>query len=129
MFEWTQPARIVSPYGTLLLNQDIGDGRRYLVRKSPSTVQRSLRVTKDEVPQGDGAILHRRFADGTELRFELEYWENAGDFACEATAREMAEDLALHLNGILNGEGRLYWQPTRTTTTSASWTTPAGSSS
>jgi hypothetical protein len=112
MFEWTQPARIVSPYGTLLLNQDLGDGRIYLAVQGSCSVQRSLRVTKDQVPQGDGAILHRRFADGTEMRYQMEYWEDGGSkIACAETAREMAEDLALHLGGILNGDGRLYWQP------------------
>lgn len=110
MFEWTVPMRIVSPYGTLLLNQDAGAGREILVIQERSSVLRSIRAAKDSVPQGDGAILHRRFADGTELRFSVQFWEN-GAIACREVAREMCEALALHLGGILNGEGRLYFQP------------------
>lgn len=111
MWEPTAPSHFVTPWGTLLLNQFV-NGQAYMVIQEQSSALRTLRVTKDQVPQGDGAILHRRFTDGTEIRFTIEFWEdNGAKQACEETAREMCEELLRHLNSILNGDGRFYWQP------------------
>lgn len=111
MIEWTQPARIVSPFGTLLFNAaETANGERYLLDQSRCRVVRGLRVTTDPVPQGDGEIFHRRFTDGIELTLSVQLWKGSKP-ACDGDARLMYEALAHHLSTMLNDDGRFYWQP------------------
>jgi hypothetical protein len=106
-----------TPIGDLLINQEITDIGSYMAVPSKCQVRRSLRVTSDTIPQGDGRILHRRFSDGIELTLVLELWKvvdadpAAGEPACGEDLRVMLEHLGLYLQAILNGRGRWIWQP------------------
>lgn len=117
MIEWEAAARIESPFGTLNFNDDTA-GTLYLLDPKRCNATRNLRVTSDPVPQGDGEILHARFAEGIEFSITLSLWIDRETPACDAaieggsaTAREMSEELGKHLGGILNGQGRWFWQP------------------
>lgn len=110
MFEPTNPARLVTPIGTLNLNGGNEEPTSIRVNIGKSRPSRDIRAAKDSVPQGDGEILHRRFTDGTEITLAVTVWEYA-ELACAQVAREQAEILARHLNAILNGSGRYYWTP------------------
>ena len=68
-------------------------------------------MTTNPIPQADGVLHHRRFADGTEIELAVALWETPNDIACGETRRTMHEMLVAHLDAILNGPGRLYWQP------------------
>lgn len=117
MIEWEAAARIESPFGTLQLN-DPDNGTFYALDPSRCSATRNLRVTSDPVPQGDGEILHARFAEGIEFNITAWLMINRETPACDAVftggtaiAREMSEELGKHLGGILNGSGRYFWQP------------------
>jgi len=117
MIEWGTvywlEADLLDPSGDpnqLALNATTG--YRYLLKQSECKATRTLRVTNDRVPQGDGEIIHRRFADGTVVHVVIEFWNN-NETACVGTAagREMHETLVQFLNAMLNRDGRLYWAP------------------
>jgi hypothetical protein len=111
LIEWQQSARIQSSYGTLNFNDDSGT-TLYLLDPQRCVARRNLRVTADPVPQGDGEILHARFADGVEFDITLTLWTDRNSPACDDDARLMEEALHKHLQAILNGSGRWFWQPT-----------------
>lgn len=117
MIEWDQSGRLETPIGNLLINQPITDIGTFGAVASKCQVRRSLRVTSDTIPQGDGQILHRRFSDGIELTLALELWKvfdpdpAIGQPACGEDLRLMLEHLGLYLQAILNGRGRWFWQP------------------
>ncbi len=119
MIEWDRPTRLNTPIGDLLVNQEIAGLGYFMADPSRCTVRRSLRVTSDSVPQGDGRILHRRFSDGVELTLVLELWKTIasspemgdGEPACGEDLRLMLEHLGLYLQAILNGRGRWFWEP------------------
>lgn len=117
MIEWDVPSYLNTPVGDLLINQDIPGIGSFMAVPTRCTVRRSLRAVKDTVPQGDGAILHRRFSDGIELTLVLELWKTVdpdpalGEPACGEDLRLMLEHLGLYLQAVLNGRGRWFWQP------------------
>ncbi len=117
MIEWDQSGYLNTPIGNLLINQPITDLGSFMAVPSKCKVQRSLRVTSDPIPQGDGEILHRRFSDGIELQIVLELWKvvdpdpSLGEPACGEDLRLMLEHLGLYLQAILNGRGRWFWLP------------------
>jgi hypothetical protein len=109
--EWGIPFTIQSSKGTLALNEVVGDGY-YLLIEDNCEARRPLRVTVDDVPQGDGSIPHHRFTGGYEVNITLALWEASRQQpACDEQARLMAEELMLHLNCLLNDDGRLFWTP------------------
>lgn len=111
--EWDIPFALTSPYGTLVLNGPVSDGPRYLLVPQACQMGAELRIETDNVPQGDGSILHHRFETGYACVLAVELWD--GDaFACGEVAREMVDVLNLHVRGLLNAgdnEGRLIWTP------------------
>ncbi len=114
MIEWDQATRLNTPVGDLAINEYVPGVGYFMADPARCSVRRSLRATKDSVPQGDGAILHRRFADGIELTVTLELWTRIGldgEKACGQDLRVMLETLGLYLQSILNGRGRWFWTP------------------
>jgi hypothetical protein len=109
--EWTIPFTIQSSKGDLALNDDSGSAL-YLLLQDGCLMTRDLRVTTDEIPQGDGQINHARFTGGYRVQLEIALWESREMPACDQAAREMAEELMRHLNVMLNDAGRLFWTPT-----------------
>jgi len=109
--EWDIPFVLTSPYGTLNLNAATGD--RYLLIASGCDMGAPLRVTKDNVPQGNGSIMHRRFEQGYECRLTLQPWVDERP-ACAADLVRMLDTLNKHVRGLLNAgdnQGRLAWLP------------------
>jgi hypothetical protein len=116
VIEFDQPGYLNTPIGDLLINQYVTDVGYFMVDVSKATPQpfRPIRATSDPIPQGDGAILHRRFTNGTELTIPIQMWKTIGDPgepACGEDLRVMLEYLALYVQSILNGRGRWFWTP------------------
>lgn len=108
--EWEVPFTLRSSYGDLDLNDDSGSAY-YLLVDAGCVARRTLRVTSDPIPQGDGQIHHRRFTDGYEISLRIQMWETKTERACGQVLREMVETLMLHVNDMLNTPGRVLWTP------------------
>jgi hypothetical protein len=110
--EWVDiPFQLQSPYATIDLNEPTGD--RYLLIPSGCDMGAGLRVAKDDIPQFDGSILHRRWFQGYECRLSMMLWYNDSP-ACNEDLVRMVDTL----NGICwslraagDNEGRLIWEP------------------
>lgn len=110
--EWDIPFTLTSPEGTLILNQATGD--RYLLVPQACDMGADVRAETDNVPQGDGSILHHRFETGYKCSLTLQLWYNEAP-ACYDDAVRMLDTLNLHVRALLNAgdnEGRLSWVPT-----------------
>lgn len=117
--KWEVPFQIATPVATLDLNTDMAlstgsTGSFKLVPQTCSAVI-PVRVTDDDIPQGDGQITHERFFAAYELTLVIQLWAND---ACAAgdDAQEMADMLARVYRGIPRqvsdlAEGRVYWTP------------------
>jgi hypothetical protein len=120
--EWDVAASLVTPQGTLNLNQtDVVTGRRFQLSPTRCSSVLPVRVTEDDVPQGDGAIPHRRWRSGYGAHLAIELLiDNAGamEAACDADLVEMEDLLGLHVNsmirtGLVSGfpNARYIWTP------------------
>lgn len=110
--EWDVPFVLTSPYGDLDINSATGD--RYLLVQSGCDMGAPLRVTKDNVPQGNGSIMHRRFESGYECTLTMQLWDGDNP-ACDAALVRMLDAINKHARGLLNAgdnQGRLRWTPT-----------------
>jgi hypothetical protein len=110
--EWGVPFTIQSSYGDLTLNDTTNPLGYFVLVESGCAMGRDLRAVSDPIPQGDGQVHHRRFADGYQVRLTIELWENPNQAACAEVARLMVQELMLHLNDMLNDPGRVLWTPT-----------------
>ena len=113
IIQWDMPIQIVTPFGILRLNEDLGNGRKYLVDKDGSVARRGIRAVTDMIPQGDGEIFHDRFSTGFEIQFNVQLWENE-EPACDAGLLQMYDDLRGHLWSLLRPKddgGRVVWDP------------------
>lgn len=121
--EWDIPMQLISAEGTLLLNDTTEPDWYYAVIPSASESYAELRITKDDIPQQDGSILHEEFAAGYVVRLTVQYWEQGYPVpstdvkdqpACRAAAVLAHDRLMLHYRSLLNGAtaGRLIYQPT-----------------
>ncbi len=124
--DWDAPIpwHFETPSGTLDFNT--ADGHRFLLVSSGCDGGVDLRVTEDQVPQGNGDIPHRAFTSGYKIRLLLELrdqtdpeWPQAeAPPACGRGLTDMLDELGLHINEILNAEPdgtglfqRLWWAP------------------
>jgi len=124
--DWDAPIpwHFETPSGTLDLNT--ADGYRFLLVSSGCDGGVDLRITEDNVPQGNGEIPHKAFTSGYKIRLLLELREAIDPTSPQAEARgacgrdltDMLDQLGLHINEILNavpdGSGtfqRLWWAP------------------
>jgi phage-related protein len=108
--EWNLASSLTSPEGTLDL-EDGGTLNGYVHEAGSCDVGLTVRSTVENIPQGDGDLIHSRFKGGYVLRLSWQLWDN-GAIAIGATRREMYEELMLHLNALLNADGRYQWTPT-----------------
>lgn len=118
--DWTVPFDLTSAvYSASLLpiNQlttfTSGTGI-YLLRQDGCSLNATVRATKDNVPQADGSILHRRFLTGMEMNLVVQMWESTDYPACDALLQDMTDELMGYLYGLLNAgdnEGRISWTP------------------
>lgn len=120
--EWENAWSFQTPSGTLTLNSLTS--YLYLLEASGCDGGVDLRVTEDNVPQGDGEIPHRAFTSGYKIRLLMQlrtrinptYAQAEAKPACNGDITDMLDALGLHINEILNqaatGNQRLVWTPT-----------------
>lgn len=120
--EWNIPFELKSPQGTITLGAD--SGNRYVLIPSKCYMKQSkIRVSEDDVPQGDGGIDHDNWLSFYECKITVQYW--IGDsvassvIACGSDRRQMDDDLMLHLAALVRptqadadaGNAQLIWTP------------------
>jgi hypothetical protein len=111
LLQWDQVMEIISPAGSIFLNQDIGDGKKLLVNHRKSVGRRLVRAARDHIPQGDGEIFHDRYATGYEMQVCVRFMQG-DDPACDEALCEMRDELYGILWSLLRptGDGgRLAW--------------------
>jgi len=125
--EWDQPAELETPSGSLLFNQplDTTTSRAPILNPRRCSSVLPVRITDDDVPQGDGKIPHRRFRSGYQAHIAIEIY-SAFDFdtrdaepASGADLVELEDMIGLHVNemirtGLVPGSpnARYIWSPT-----------------
>ena len=108
--EWDSiPFSIVSQFGTLNLNASTGD--RYLIDHNTSSAGADLRVTIDNIPAGDGGIVHDPFQSYYAVTLSMNLFKDDKP-ACATDLNRMYQTFALHALGMLHTDGRLIWTPT-----------------
>lgn len=122
--EWENAWHFETPSGTLDLNTTTG--YMFLLEASGCDAGVDLRVTEDNIPQGNGEIPHRAFTSGYKIRLLMQLrtridptWPQAEAApACDQDVTVMLDTLGLHINEILNQTTqvgvfqRLWWTPT-----------------
>ncbi len=89
-------------------------GGIYILRPEGCSLDNTVRMQKEFVPQEDGAILHRRFVAGMEMKLAIQMWDRPDQIACDENLQIMLDDLMGYLYGLLNAgdnEGRIVWSP------------------
>ncbi len=127
--EWDVPFWLTTPEGTLYFNLDFdtsfSEGLRFQLVPTKCTANLPVRTTEDDIPQGDGAIPHRRWRSGFTVHLAVELLKRipGGDdedleAACEADLVYMLDLLGLHINamirtGLVSGypNARLFFTP------------------
>jgi hypothetical protein len=132
--DWDVPFTLISPKGTLYLNQVTGDqyifdatlcsaGPTAVSSSGVSASSQSLRATVDAVPQGDGAIVHRSFKSYYAMKLEGRLFfgndRPSAKPACAADLQRMWDRLMLHLAALVRpsdadlnaGHCRIIWTP------------------
>ncbi len=115
--DWTVPFRLRSSVFAgateLLFNTQTASGI-YILRHDGCTLNNTVRLQKENVPQEDGAILHRRYVAGMEMVLAIQMWDRPDQIACDESLQAMLDDLMGYLYGLLNAgdnEGRISWLP------------------
>ncbi len=129
--EWTNAWWLEDPEGTLLFNYtDPTTKQRYQLVPAKCNANLPVRVTADDVPQGDGAIPHRRWRSGFTVHLAVEMLIDPDgngytmgpletqEAACDADLVTMLDLLGLHINamirtGLVSGfpNARLFFTP------------------
>lgn len=113
---WEVPFQLLSAVysaSPLQINTQTADGL-YLLRPDGCQLNNTVRMTKENVPQEDGEVLHRRFVAGMEMTLAIQFWQNADQIACDEQLEAMLDDLMGYLYGLLNApdnQGRVSWLP------------------
>jgi hypothetical protein len=120
--DWTVPFTLTStPYTSTLLSLNTptvlasGDSSIFYLRPDGCQLNATVRQTKDNVPQADGSILHRRFMTGMEMNLVVQMWQDNDKIACDSLLEEMLDLFMGYAYGLLNAgdnEGRISWAPT-----------------
>jgi hypothetical protein len=112
--DWSAPNEFVltNPYnGTMSFNV-VGAGGFFALDNKQCQFRIFPRVTKSNIPQFDGSILHKRFLTGAEVDLTIELWEDEETPACGTLLTEMLDELTGAFRSLLNAgdnEGRLSW--------------------
>lgn len=121
--DWTVPFLLTSQvYSSDLLpfNTNVatvlpsGSTGYYFLNESSCSLTNSVRETKDNIPQANGSILHRRWVQGMEMNLAVQLWQTPDDIACDDLQQEMLDFLMGYLYGLLNAvdnQGRISWVP------------------
>lgn len=115
--DWAVPFHLTSQlYSADLLDFNVaipGLGTYYL-RPDGCSLTNTVRAGKENVPQDDGAIFHRRFVAGMEMTLAIQLWADEDKYACKAQVQEMTDTLMGYLYNLINAgdnEGRISWEP------------------
>jgi hypothetical protein len=111
--DWNCPMILVSPEGNLTLNAYTSDGG-YMLDNANCKSGPAVRATADDVPQGDGGILHAGFLGPYQLDITIQYWAADPSAACATStpSSETMNDLLMrHLFAMKSGGGRLVYSP------------------
>lgn len=90
---------------------------KIVLKQEGCSLAAAVRSTKDNVPQADGSILHRRFLTGMEMQLSAWFWETTGaegKMACDDLLQSMVDTFMGYAYGLLNAgdnEGRISWLP------------------
>jgi hypothetical protein len=107
---WTDLDKIVTASGDLTLNAPTGN--RYLTLNERCDSGADLRVTFDNIPQGDGQLNHRQYLTGYKMRLALALWADT-EPACGEDAQGMLDTLGQHINALrgFDENRRVVWTP------------------
>lgn len=113
---WSVPFSLTSALysGSPLSINTVTASGIYLLRPDGCALRTSVRSVKDDIPQADGSILHRRFVSGMEMDLAIQLWSTTDVPACNEQAQVMLDELLGYLRGLLNAgdnEGRISWSP------------------
>lgn len=113
--EWENLSLLVTPEGSLSLNNPDSPDGYFLTAKDGAESGSGIRSTGDPVPQGGGTIWHRGFDNGYVVKIPVFYYVNEttpANALSTPTSQEMDDLLMRHMRSILNGGGRLFYNPT-----------------
>ncbi len=99
--DWTCPFWLETPFGTLALNAPDTNGNRWQLVPEKCSASLPVRATQDDIPQGDGAIPHRRWRSGFTVHLALE--PLTADDGCPSGSDllDMVDELGLHINSMI----------------------------
>jgi hypothetical protein len=123
--EWAQPFDLFTEFGHLLFNQPLASGSLQWLQMAPTKCSCGLpvRLTDDDVPQGDGKISHRRWRSGYQMHWAFEpiLWDGSttkpAEPACDPDLQEMLDLVGLHVNELIRtgqiggANARFFWTP------------------
>jgi hypothetical protein len=115
--DWSIPFNLTSALysaSVLPINQAIPGVGYYFLRQDGCALRNTVRAQKNDIPQADGAILHRRFTSGMEMDLTFQLWETTDSLACDDLAQDMLDTLMGYLYNLINAgdnEGRISWTP------------------
>jgi hypothetical protein len=113
--DWTVPFTLVTPNGTVILNDATGaTNGYYAIDASASEIGPTVRAEANDIPQADGSILHRRFLTGVEAKIVLQLWQTDELPSCDTNISVMHDFIFGAVRSLLNAgdnEGRLRWTP------------------
>ena len=101
------------PFNTVHTLPSAGTGI-YLLRPDGCSQKNQVRATRNDVPQADGEILHRRFVSGMEMTLAIQLWQDMNNIACDDLQQEMLDELNGYLYQLINAGdnvGRIEWDP------------------
>lgn len=105
--EWDVAASLTTVRGTLNFNVFPG----LILDPNNCSATKTIRAAVDPIPQGDGDILHRRFLTGYTYKLTCQAFDTSSSASCLGDARQLFEELGLHLSAMLRDPGRYCWQP------------------
>jgi len=113
---WDTIFYLITDQGVLALNDNVSADGGMMLDVDACAAGVAIRASKDNVPQADGSIVHRRFTTGYEMHLELELWtpQPGATLACYSTnpvVDLISDTLMKHLRAMVDGNGRVLWQP------------------
>lgn len=120
MIEFTVPfelSRLVSsePTDSLPFNAPSGLSSAaemwFMLDEQKCWAKPGMRVTRDNIPQADGDIIHRSFTTGFQMHLAVQFWLTENDRACGEDLRVMWDALMRHLWPLIRDDGRIQWTP------------------
>jgi hypothetical protein len=112
--DWNVPMTLITPAGELALNDIDNPAGGFMLDNQNCKSGPALRAQADDVPQGDGAIIHAGFLGGYMLTLAIQYWTGTAAAACATstpTSDQMNDLLMRHLFAMAQGGGRLLYSP------------------